>query len=121
MELRRDWDGTKTEPIFVLFYDVPFKVLFQSRPGPVPSSIQLRSETYCRLEKNQAVLVQKTKKNIIRTRFIYFKENFIVLAATVLIHTFKCYEAILELNRTISLPLEPFDFLICYRNKPYLL
>ena len=25
-------DGTKTEPIFVLFYDVPFKVLFQSCP-----------------------------------------------------------------------------------------
>ena len=39
-------DGTKTELIFVLFYDVPFKVLFQSRPSPVPSSIQLSSETY---------------------------------------------------------------------------
>ena len=43
MELGRDWngtgtgrepvrDGTKTEPIFVLFYDVPFKVLSQYRP-----------------------------------------------------------------------------------------
>ena len=31
-------DETKTEPIFLLFYDVPFKVLFQSRPSPVPSS-----------------------------------------------------------------------------------
>ena len=40
-------DGTKTEPIFVLFYDVPFKVLFQSRPSLIPNSIQLSSEMYC--------------------------------------------------------------------------
>ena len=25
-ELGQDWDGTKTEPIFSLFYNVPFKV-----------------------------------------------------------------------------------------------
>ena len=33
-------DGTKTEPIFVLIYNVSFKVLLQSRPSAVPSSIQ---------------------------------------------------------------------------------
>ena len=28
----RTWDGTNTETIFILIYNVLFKVLFQSRP-----------------------------------------------------------------------------------------